>query len=161
MWINLPKFADVTGYYEGYFKSFASLIRSSQKINKVDLKLKKLYFPGYNRPTFWHIDIPSEAFFVSIDESVDACGIPYQVLLFDGLPLQGLSLVLIHPTLNFCTCRSTVDFVLIFCAPYTIHTFSCEFLYSKHFLVLKIEWNFVAHYWAQPSSLFFSSSLYF
>ncbi len=61
---------------------------------------------------------PSEVSFVSIDEFVDACSIPHQVL-FDGLPLRDLSLVLVRSILNLCTSRFTVDFVITFCAPYT------------------------------------------
>ncbi len=68
----------------------------------MDLKPKTLYSSGYDL-LFDIIAIPSEAFFVSINEFADACGIPHQVLRFDGLPLQGLSVIPIHPAMNLCT----------------------------------------------------------
>ncbi len=86
----------------------------------MDLKQKELYPPGYNL-LFNVIAIPSKAFFISIDEFVDACGMPHWVLLFDGLPLWGSLLILICPALNFCTPQFTVDFVVTFYVPYTKH----------------------------------------
>ncbi len=47
----------------------------SAKNQQKDLKPQKFYSPGYNL-LFEIIAIPSEAFFVSINEYVDACGIP-------------------------------------------------------------------------------------
>ncbi len=72
------------------------------KNQQMDLKPKKLYSTGYNL-LFDIITIPSEAFFIWINEFADACGIPHPVLVFNSLPLRGLSLVLICPTLIFCT----------------------------------------------------------
>ncbi len=66
--------------YEGYFKSFASLIRSRQKINKWTSNKNKLS-SSYNL-LFNIITVPSEAFFILIDEFVDACGISHLGLLF-------------------------------------------------------------------------------
>ncbi len=60
-------------------------------------------------------------FFVSISEFVDACDIAHQVFLFDGLPLQGSSLILAYPALDRCTHRYAVDFVITFCTLYTLH----------------------------------------
>ncbi len=42
----------------------------------MDLKSKNLYSPGY-KLLFDIIAIPNEAFFIPIDEFVDACGIPH------------------------------------------------------------------------------------
>ncbi len=47
----------------------------------MDLKRKKLYFLGYNL-LFNIITIPRKAFFIVIDEFVDASGVPHRVLLF-------------------------------------------------------------------------------
>ncbi len=74
----------------------------SIKNQQMDFKPKKLYLPGSNL-FFDMIAILSEAFYLLIDEFVDACGIPHWVFLLDGLPLQDLSLVLVHPILNLCT----------------------------------------------------------
>ncbi len=109
--------------YERYFKSFALLIHSG-KNQQMDLKSKKLYSPGYNL-RFDITAIPIETFFISIDEFVDACGIPLQFLLFDSPLLRGSTLVLIHPALNLCTHRFTVDFVMTLCVPYTMHILTC------------------------------------
>ncbi len=101
----------------------------------MDLKPKKLCFPSYNLLT----DItalPSEAIFILIDEFVDACDIPYWVLLLNGLPLGDLSHVLVRSTLNFCTHQFIVDFVITFCTPYN-RNISREFHYPKHLLALK------------------------
>ncbi len=110
-------------YYNGYFRSFASLIRSLQKINKWTSNPKKLYFPGVDI-----VAIPSREFFISIDEFVDAYSIPHRVL-FDGVPLRGLSFIFIRPTLNLYSHQFTVDFVITFCALYTAHKeFLCGFM---------------------------------
>ncbi len=62
--------------YEGFFKSFASLIHPPQKFNKWTSNKKKTYSPDYNL-LFDIIIIPSETIFVSIDEFVDTCGMPH------------------------------------------------------------------------------------
>ncbi len=113
------------------------LLRStfSAKNQQIDLKRKKpLYSPCYN-PLFYIITIPSEAFFISIDEFVDTCSVPCRVFLFDSLLLHGLLLVLVHPTLNLWVRQLTTDFVIPFCTPHTMNTH--EFHYPKHFLALK------------------------
>ncbi len=76
-----------------YFKTFASLIRSLQKINKWISNQKNLYSAGYNL-LFNITAIISEVFFKLRDEFVDACGIPRRILLFNGVPFQGSSLIL-------------------------------------------------------------------
>ncbi len=111
----------------------------------MDLEPKKLYFPGYNL-LFDIIAIPSEVFFKSIDEFVNACSILHWVLLFSGLSLWGLSFPLVHPTLNLCTHWLTVDFVITFYTLFTTYilawislfeTFSCfEKLNNTSLLVL-------------------------
>ncbi len=96
---------------EEYFKSFASLIRSLQKINKWTLNQKNFKSPDYNI-LFNMIAIFSEAFFVSISEFVDACGIPGQVLLF----WQSTASMFVT-----CTCLSHLEF------PYPmVHSWSCN-----------------------------------
>ncbi len=55
-----------------------SLIPSLQKVNIIDLKQKKCS-PGHNL-LFDLIVIPSEAFFIFIDEFLDVSGVPHQVL---------------------------------------------------------------------------------
>ncbi len=80
---------------------------------------KKLYSLSYHL-FFDIITVPSKAIFVSIDEFVDACGIPRQVLLFDSLPLRISLLVLVCPTLNLCTVQLAADFVITFCTQYTV-----------------------------------------
>ncbi len=80
---------------------------------------------GQSLSAICHIEsglgVPSETFFVLIDKFVDACGIPHRALLFKGLPLEGLLLILVCPTLNLCALQFTVDFVITFCMPYTTH----------------------------------------
>ncbi len=51
---------------------------------------------------------------------VNICDIPHRVL-FNGIPLRGLPLILIYSTLNLRTHWFTVDFVLTFCTPNTMH----------------------------------------
>ncbi len=108
--INYDKFGQ---FYERYFKSFASLIRSLQKISKWISNQKKLYlFDNYHTyQDIFHID----RWFV------DASGIPHWVLLFDNLLLWGLSLVLVCLVLNLHTHWFIVDFVITFCTSYTTH----------------------------------------
>ncbi len=56
-----------------------------------------------------------------IDKFADVCGISCQVLLSSGLPLWDSSFILVFLTLNLCTHRFTVNFVITFCALYTAH----------------------------------------
>ncbi len=60
----------------------------------------------------------TNAHFELIAKFVDACGIPHRVLLFNSLQFRGSSLVFNHLTLNPCTHRLTVDFVITFSTPY-------------------------------------------
>ncbi len=69
-WGNFNFFFDK---YEEYFKCFASLIHSPQKINNWTSNKKKLYSPGYNLLVDI-ITILSEVFFIPVDEFIDACG---------------------------------------------------------------------------------------
>ncbi len=59
--------------------------------------------------------------------------------LINDLPLWGLSLILIGPTLNLCTQLFTVDFMITFRTHHTSSTFLCEFYYPKHFLAFTTE----------------------
>ncbi len=148
MQINKQMSKQSSRCYMWYFKSFASVIRFLQTSTNGP-QTKKLFSPGYNL-LFDIITVPSKAVSVSSDEFIDAYGIPQQIL-FDSLPLWGLSLVLIHIALNLSTHQFTVDFVIKFCTLYTTHTFSCEFHYTKYFLALKIEQHFIARPWAHLS----------
>ncbi len=98
-------------------REFCITDQFSIKNQQMDLKPKKLYSLGYNL-LFNVIAIPNVAFFISIAEFVDACGIPQLILLFNGVSLRGFLLVLIHLTLNLCIYQFTVNFVITFCAPY-------------------------------------------
>ncbi len=80
-------------FYEGYFKTFFVTDPFSVKDQQMDLKRKKLYSPSYNL-LFDIIAIPSEAFFIQIDEFVDTCGMPCRVNLFNGLPLRSSSVTI-------------------------------------------------------------------
>ncbi len=64
----------------GILQQFCTTDPFYTKNQQMDLKWKKLYSPGYNL-LFDIISIPSEVFFISINEVVDACGIPSRVLL--------------------------------------------------------------------------------
>ncbi len=96
---------------------------SSTKNQQMDHQLKTLYSPGYNL-LFDIIVIPRETFIISTDEFVDVCGIKCWVLLFNSLPLPGggYMLVLVRPTLNLCTHRFPIDFMIRLNTPYTTHT---------------------------------------
>ncbi len=119
---SIKKFLhSTTIYVRGVLQKFGIADPFSAKNQQMDFKLKKLYSP--------------DAFFIWIEEFVDACYIPHRVPLFKGLLLQGSSLVLVYPTLNLCTHRFTVDFVITFHTP--SGTFSCDFHNPKYFLVLK------------------------
>ncbi len=78
-----------TPYNVGYFKSFASLINSPLKINKWTSNQKKHYSPGY-KLLCDIITISSEAFFISINEFVDAYGIPCQQGPFSQQPTTSM-----------------------------------------------------------------------
>ncbi len=70
---------------QGLFQKFCITDPIHLKKNQqMDIKTKKLYSPGYNL-LFNIIVIPTEAVFVLIDEFVDACGIPHQVLFFEKI----------------------------------------------------------------------------
>ncbi len=118
-WLT-PPLVTTPVFTRRYFKSFALLICSPQKVNKWTSN-QTLHYLHHNL-LFDIITITSETIFISIDEFVDACGIPHW-LLSNCLSLQGSSLVLICPTFNLCTHWFTVDFVIIFCVPYTTHNF--------------------------------------
>ncbi len=100
---------------KGYFKHFASLILSPQKINKWTSNPKNfiLQITSYFSPLQ-----PYLGRHLPINEFVDACGIRYRVLLFSSLPLRDLSLVFICPILNVCTHRFSWFFFNIL---HTIH----------------------------------------
>ncbi len=106
----------------GVLQKFCIADPFSTKNQQMDFKPKKLYSPGFNL-LFNIVAIPSNAFFILIDEFVHACGILCWVLLFNSLPLSGMSLVLIHPALNLRTHQFTVNCAI------TLHT-----SYTKHIL---------------------------
>ncbi len=106
----------------GVIQKFCIADLFSVKNQQMGLKPKKLYSPGYNL-LFDLITISSQAFFVSINEFVDASPIPCWAILFNGLLLQGLSLILVCPTLSLYTHQFTVDFDNIL---YTIHYQCCQ-----------------------------------
>ncbi len=89
----------------GVLQKFCVANPFSAKNQRMDLKPKKLYSPGFNL-LFDIIAVSSEAFFISIDEFVHACSIPHELHLFDGLLLR---VVLVHPALNLCTHCFTVS----------------------------------------------------
>ncbi len=70
----------------GVLQKFCIADLFSAKNEQMGLKPKKLHSPGYNL-LFDIIAIPSQQFFVPIDEFVNAYSIPHQVLLFNSLPL--------------------------------------------------------------------------
>ncbi len=85
----------------------------SAENQQLNLKSIKLYSPGYNL-LFNIIAIPSDAFFILMNEFVDACNIPQQVLI-EGLPFRGFSLVCSHSSsLGLSTRQFAVDFVITF-----------------------------------------------
>ncbi len=88
----------------------------------MELKAKQLHSPGYSL-LFDIIAIPNEAFFISIDEFVDLCGIPCQVFFFNDLYTAACFEVRtsVHPILNLCTYWFTADFAISFSMLYTIH----------------------------------------
>ncbi len=120
--------------YKGYFKSFASVIRSSEEINKWTLKQKKnfIFLITLKVLRCWSILFKKstngaqtkKALFSSLLPTFqhnylsDSYSIPPSVLLVDRIPLWGSLLVLTCPALNLCTHRFTVDFVIIF---YIVH----------------------------------------
>ncbi len=57
----------------------------------------------------------------------------------NGLPLWGLSIVLVCHSSNFCTCQFIVDFVKCSAHHTPPCTFSCEFHYPKYFLETKTD----------------------
>ncbi len=133
----------------------------------MDLKLKKLYSAD-NYPLFNMITISSKAIFLLIDsEFVDACGIPHQVLLFDGLPLCGSSLKFVCPPPPWISVPiglQLLDFVITFWMPYSMHILawiSIAEIFSSVKIRITLITHFIARSWTQLSvslpSLFFSS----
>ncbi len=137
---------------KGYFRSFVSLIHSSQKINKWTWN-KKNYSLGYNL-LFDIVTIPCEAFFILVDDFVDACGISCRFLFFNSLPLCSSLLIVVCSTLNLCTHQFIVDFVITFCPPYTTYILMWISL-LKTFSSIKNWITFCARLSVSLPSLFF------
>ncbi len=103
------------GCYRCLEINFFLLCMISLIASQMDLKPKKLYSPRYNL-LFNIIAIPSEAFFVSIKEFVDAHSIPCWVLLFEKINRSFFQ--------TFFICKTTVllklgpyeaSYVLVMC----------------------------------------------
>ncbi len=119
-------------------QKFCSANSFSAKNQQMDLKPKKLYSTGYEL-LFGIITIPSETFFLSIDEFVDVCSIAWYVHLFDSLLHWDLLLLFICPSNE-----SLYPLVLSWFCDNILHTvhpthspFLCEFQYPNNFIVLE------------------------
>ncbi len=102
----------------GVLEKFCSADPFFTKNQLIDLK--KLYFPGC-KLLFDIVTILNEVFFISIDELVDACGVPQWVHFWRSTALVFVALTNLSHLESLYPKQFTADSVITF---YVVHTLS-------------------------------------
>ncbi len=117
---KLSKILNHFAKYEGYFKSFASLIHSPQKIKKWTSNQKNFILPVITFFLTWSSYLTKHFPYWSMNLLIAAA---YHTGFFFSIVFhfEVRHSYLFVPHLNLCTHRFTVDFVITFCTLYTTH----------------------------------------